>query len=285
MNFLGAIMTYVPLRLAGCCLFLSLAACGAGSTDTSPTAPDQGEIDVTEGGNGEGTDGGDETAGGDETGNEEGTEGADGTGGGDGGGEDPGPVSSRLNIVTVDERIIYEEAFLTDFVLLRDTVKLGGLAPFDALPTTGSASFDGYMQVIIGNASVSANVIGNTTLSVDLAGGPITGSASGFLGTTLDDALVTQVVSYEGVIAITGGGVSERLTGGSAINFDINGSLDSGLNTFGIAGTLNGFLYGPEGSGLFATGSHGGLSNDIEATIDGSGSVPIGIASVWATKE
>jgi hypothetical protein len=66
---------------------------------------------------------------------------------------------------------------------------------------------------------------------------------------------------------------------------DIDGSLDNGVNTFGVDGTLNGYLFGPNAEGLRVTGSHGGLSNDVDATIDGSGPTPLGIATIWALQD
>lgn len=263
-------MTKLLVRLQLCYLVLLLgSACGGGAADsgTESAPPSAGE---TVGGGGSGSSGG---------------SGGDGTSDGGGGTDVVTPAPILLNIVTEEERILYLGSFLSDFAMVRDTAILGGLTPFDPAPPAGAVSYDGYMQLLIGNAAVSANVIGDATLLVDLSGGPVTGSATGFLGMTLDSAMMNQVVSYEGVVAITGGGVTEGGTGGSAISFGIDGALDNGQNTFGINGTLSGYLFGAEGSGLRATGSQGGISDDIDATIDGSGPVPVGIATVWALKE
>lgn len=215
-----------------------------------------------------------------------GTDGGGDTGGADGGAPpDPPPAPSPLNIVTPNQRAAYYDTLLPAFSDMNAAATMGGATPFAAPAVAGSVTYDGYMQLIMGNATVAANVIGEASLQVDFAGGPITGSATAFLGVTPDEAMVRQVVSYEGTIDIFGGGVTEGADGSADINFQVDGLLDNGVNTFAVDGSLIGGFNGSNAEGLYAIGSNSGVHGLMDTVIDGvAGSANVGIGTVSATR-
>ncbi|MDX8354586.1 hypothetical protein SLH47_19640 [Cognatiyoonia sp. IB215182] len=225
------------------------------------------------GGGGGGTSSGDDGSGGD-------------TGGGGGGTPDPIPVVSPLNIVSEAERTAYYDTFLPDFSAVNAAATTGLPTAFDAAAVSGTVTYDGYMQLIMGNATVAANVIGDATLEVRFDGGPVTGSATGFLGVAPDEAMVRQVVAYEGTIDIFGGGVVEGDDGSTDITFEVDGQLDNGVNTFAVEGDLIGGFYGDGAEGLYAIGSNTGVHGTMTTEIDGlSGPGNVGIGTLSAIRQ
>lgn len=208
--------------------------------------------------------------------------------GGDPGGgnpSDPGPPPSPLNIVSAAERMAYYDTLLPDFAAINTMATTGSPTAFGVPAAVGSVTYDGYMQLIMGNATVSANVIGGATLQVNFDGGPVTGTATGFLGVTPDEAMVRQVVSYEGTISISGGGVTAAADGSADVSFQVNGALDNGVSTFGVDGSLVGGFYGDNAEGLYAIGSNTGVHGSMTTTIDGvAGAGNIGIGTVSAIR-
>jgi len=192
------------------------------------------------------------------------------------GGSDGGP----LNVATAAETAAYYTDLLPDVAAGAVT---GGLTELSMLPVSGLVTYDGYMQLIMGNAVVSANVVGDASLQVNLSDQAILGQATGFLGVAKDEAGFSHVAHYGGVIQVSGGNISIE---DDAISFDIAGELDNGLNTFGVDGTLVGGLYGADAEGLYAIGSYTRVHGDIETAIDGSaGPDNIGIAVVSTLKQ
>lgn len=214
--------------------------------------------------------------------------GGGGTGGGTGGGgtTGPNPPSSAYNIVTPEQRIAYYDTVLPDFSAVTSAANTGQPTPFMAPVTTGSATYDGYMRLIMGNPTVSANVIGNATLLVRFDGGAVNGTATDFLGVTLDEAFFQQVVSYDGTIGISGGGVTVGADGFADISFDVDGQLNNGVNTFAVDGTLVGGFNGDGAEGLYAIGSNTNLHGTMQVTIDGiAGPSNIGIGTVSGIRQ
>lgn len=206
--------------------------------------------------------------------------------GGTGGTVDPPPIISPLNIVSEPERIAYYNTRLPDFAAVNDAATTGLPTAFDAAAVTGSVTYDGYMQLIMGNANVAANVTGDATLEVRFDGGPVTGSATGFLGVTPDEAMVRQVVAYEGTIDIFGGGTSEGSDGSTDITFEVDGTLDNGVNTFAVDGNLIGGFYGDGAEGLYAIGSNTGVHGAMTTRIDGvAGPGNVGIGTLSAIRQ
>lgn len=246
-------MSSVPARfLAGLTLLGFMAACGGGggSAETGGTGS-----------------GGDTGGGGDVT-------------------PDPPPAPSPLNIVTPEERAAYYDTFLPTFSAVNTAATEGGATAFDAPAVMGSVTYDGYMQLIMGNATVAANVIGEAVLQVGFDGGPVVGLATGFLGVTTDEAMLRQVVKYEGTINMSGGGVTAGADGSADIAFQVDGNLDNGVNTFSVNGSLVGGFYGEGAEGLYAIGSNTGIHGSMTTTIDGiAGPGNIGVGTVSAIRQ
>ncbi len=207
-------------------------------------------------------------------------------GGGSGSSDPPVVGTTALNVLTAAERVSYEADLLSDFAIVTDASTGGGQTVFGSQPTTGSVSYDGYMQLIMGNASVSANVIGNAMLQLDIANATLSGTASGFQGITEDEFDFPQVAHYDGVVTITDATVGASPDGHYAVGFGINGVLDNGLNSFAIDGNLIGSLYGAEAEGLYAIGSYTNIHGSMDITIDGVDTPEdIGIATVSTLKQ
>ena len=195
----------------------------------------------------------------------------------DSGSPDPGP----LNSATATETAFYFNELLPDFAAVQTAATAGGIADISTLPT-GSVTYDGHMLLLMGNTTVSANVIGDTSLEVNIASNAITGQATDFLGVATDHAGFNHVAHYDGLVAISNGDISIV---DDTLAFDIDGSLDNGLNTFSVEGTLVGGLY-DDGEGLNAIGSHTGVHGNVTAKIDGINTPQtIATATVSAVKK
>ncbi len=205
--------------------------------------------------------------------------------GNNGGGTIEPPIVTDLNILTAAELAAYS-VFLDDFAQVSADAVLGGHTDFGTQPVSGAVGYAGYMQIIMGNASVSANVIGDATMQVNLATEAITGSATGFIGVARDEFGTNRAAHYEGTVNITNGTVTDNATGMDNLGFDIGGTLDNGLNRFDVSGNLVGTLYGSNAEGLYAIGSYTGVHGDMDVTIDGLDTPnDIAIATVSALKD
>jgi len=223
---------------------------------------------VDDGGNGDGDGGG-----------------ASGGGGGGGVGVTPPPFTSELFIATDLERQNYDTIFLPAVSNMATASVAGGVrAPFDDLPGTGSMTYDGFMELVIGSSVASANVAGPSTMTLTLSDMAITGSATGFMGTAIDENLEERLVNYAGTIMISNGQVHDNGAGDAGVSLDIDGSLDSGLHVFGVDGTLVGYLYGTDAEGMRARGSNTGIDGSMATTVDGLPGL-IGVGTVSATAQ
>ena len=209
---------------------------------------------------------------------------------GDGGGVDPtdpvDPVDpidppSALSIATASESAAYYNTLLPDFAFVRDAAVTNDATVFSTMPTTGTVTYAGYMNLIMGNSSVSANVIGEATIQASFAINAISGSATDFLGVATDEYDTNHVAHYAGTITIVDGDIIAGTDGTAGIDIEITGALDNGLNVFAVDGNLVGGFYGPNAEGLSVLGSNSGIHGNISTTIDGMTGT-IGIATISA---
>lgn len=203
----------------------------------------------------------------------------------DPGGGDP-PAQSLLNIVSPEQSAAYYTTLLGDFAQVVDASNDGSITAFASLPTSGSVSYSGYMQLIVGNQTVSANVIGEAELTHTLATGVMAGHADGFLGVAEDEFGFDQVAAYEGTILLANGVVADGGGGATAAAIDIAGALDNGLTTLDVTGSLVGALYGAGADGIHMIGSNTGIHGDVDVVIDGvSSSLTIAVATVSVLRD
>ncbi len=219
----------------------------------------------------------------DDNGGDDGGRGDDGGAGDDGGGgvTDPIDPPSELNIATASESAFYYNSLLPEFSSVRDAAVADDATVFATMPTMGVVTYDGYMNLIIGNTSVSANVIGETTIQASFATNAVSGSATNFQGVATDEYDTNHVTNYEGTIAITDGDIFAGADGTTDLDIDISGQIDNGLNVFAVDGNLVGGFHGPNAEGLSALGSNSGIHGNITTTIDGATGT-IAIATVSA---
>lgn len=194
---------------------------------------------------------------------------------------DPVDPPSALSIATAGESATYYNNLLPDFAAVRSAAVADDATVFATMPTLGVVTYQGYMNLIIGNASVSANVIGEATIQASFATTAISGSATHFLGVATDEYETNHVAHYDGTIAIVDGEIFAGTDGTADLDIQILGELDNGLNVFGVEGNLVGGFYGPNAEGLSALGSNTGIHGNITTTIDGVTGT-IGIATVSA---
>lgn len=205
------------------------------------------------------------------------------TGGGTGGGDPTDPVipPSDLNIASSADSAAYYNNVLTDFSAVRTAAAAPDPTVFATMPPLGTVTYNGYMNLIMGDATVSANVIGAATLEASFGTGAITGAATDFMGVTTDENDNTHVAHYEGTVTITDGDIFAGTDGTTDLDIDILGQLDNGLHVFGVDGNLVGGFNGPNAETLTGLGSNTGIHGNITTTIDGAAGT-IGIATISA---
>ncbi|MEO1639414.1 MAG: hypothetical protein AAFU41_09240 [Pseudomonadota bacterium] len=208
-----------------------------------------------------------------------------GSGGGGSGGGGSGESGSLLNIASDAERTYFYGDFQTEIDAVQLASTMGGPTSLSNVPASGATSYAGVMEMLIGNSMVNASVTGHATMTVTLTAGLTTGTVTDFMGVAMDEAMVSQVVNYEGTVTLSGGAVTAGPGNLAAMSIDIDGSIDSGLDTFGINGTLHGYLYGQNAEGLRVTGSHAGIRDDLDGTVNGSGPVDLAVATIWAVRD
>ncbi len=241
-------------------VLLMLASCGTTTTGVDALPPD---------------DGGGDTGGGDSGGGD--------MGGGDTGGGDPPAPTSPFNLVTAEESAYFQGAFQDDFAFVRDTARVGGTATLADLPGSGVVSYDGFMAISF-FSSLAANIRGEATLTVDMATGATGGGATGFMGAVFDETTMTSpIVHYEGDITFSGGSLTAGSNGAAALDIQIDGAFNNGVQDLSITGHIDGYVYGPGGEGVFASGSNFIAPKDITTVVDGT--EVNGVATLWALKQ
>ena len=210
------------------------------------------------------------------------TGGEDPGGGGGTGGGDPPPPTTALFVATAAEKLDYQTLFKPAVTaMVSSAVVDGNPTMLSILPSGGSVDYLGFIELLIGGSAASANVAAPITLSLGFDSLAMTGSATGFMGTAIDENLEEQLVNYAGTIQISDGLVSVGTGGTAAVSLDVDGSLDSGLHVFGVDGTLVGYLFGPAGEGLRVRGSNTSIDGSMVTTIDGAAGL-IGVGTISA---
>ncbi|SIT87474.1 hypothetical protein SAMN05421665_2418 [Yoonia rosea] len=235
----------------GCCALLALVmACGGGSGATS---------DPGDGGGGDG--GGD---------------------GGDGGGGGGGPPPSPFFAPTEEQALYFRNVMPDELSLVQSTYSQGGRTPFADLPI-GTIAYSGFMEVLF-TSTPNANIASPATLTVDMGTGATTGSAQAFMGYVYNSETdTTELALYDGGITFLGASLTAASNGNAIIDIEIDGAFDNGVQQFTITGNIDGPVYGPDASGIYASGSYFGLGQDITLTADGA---PVyGTATLWALSD
>lgn len=149
----------------------------------------------------------------------------------------------------------------------------GGITPPTDLPITGSARYDGFLNLGLPTASGRETITGNLGLDVDFdaANIQVTGRASGF--TDADNAAVTgNILITDGVIDretnvaadyTFEGGISGALSGPDFRNIVVTGTIlgdFNGVDADVLSGQVFGDVIGPQGEDIF-NGSFSSTSN------------------------
>ena len=298
-------------------MVLVLSSCGSGASGTGvPVPDDQGaehqggdeeDTDTTSGEEGDAgdagggdTDGGDagggDAGGGDAGGGDAGGGDAGGgdAGGGDAGGgdagsgdagggtPDPAPPVISLNFATDAERAYYQGDFASSFANVRDNAQIDGVSRIADLPAPGTSNYGGFMEILF-FSSPSANVRGEATLNVDMQTGATNGNVTGFMGSVLDETMTNQLVNYEGDVTLSGGSLTAVGPGAAGLSMSIDGTLNNGLQSFGVTGELDGYLFGSTGEGLVVSGRSNPLNDDIVTTVDGA--EVDGTVTMWGLRD
>ena len=244
------------LFLTSSTLLLGLSGCGgsSGSSQISSGATSGGSS-----GDNSGT--GDAGSGGGDSGN------------GDGGGE--APFVSAFNVFEDAARVEYETTIAPDIANVVQTDEIGGFTQLANLPPTGDLTYAGYLNLFVGNGIAGAQINGDASLTVHILERTISGSADNFAGYMLDENNDNRLVDYDGdPVLISFGTLTEGTGGEAVIQFDINGTLNNGVNSFVIDGTMEGNIFGAGGEGLHAYGtSRTSGAGDMASTIDGQPAV------------
>ncbi len=238
----------------GCCALLALVmACGGGSGGL----PDPGD--------GGGDDGGGDDGGGD-------------SGDGSGGGPPPSPFFAP----TEQQAVYFRNDMPDELSLVQATHNDGGRTAFADLPA-GAITYSGFMEVLFTSAP-NANIASAATLTVDMGTGATTGSANEFMGYVYNSETdTTELALYAGGVSFLGATLTSASNGNANIDLEIDGAFDNGVQQFTITGNIDGPVYGPDASGIYASGSYFGLGQDITLTADDE---PVyGSATLWALSD
>jgi outer membrane murein-binding lipoprotein Lpp len=133
---------------------------------------------------------------------------------------------------------------------LFDANKSLAVTPIGTLPPSGSASYNGFAELVspasVMTGTTGGSAVGVAALEVDF--GTATNAMTGTI-TDFDDTTGT----YDGTLNVTGGSISS-ITGNLAATSDIAGTLTrSSGEVINVAGKVGGVFYGP--NGVFLQGS------------------------------
>ena len=131
------------------------------------------------------------------------------------------------------------------------------LAPDNAIPTTGGATFTGFVNVNVSQAASPINLTGPATVAIDFDTRNLTGSATGFSGVE-----GTAVSAYSGTIDFRDGRIGRDESTPTAqqlndIRLDYVGALDGDGNAVALDGSASGKLKGSPIRGLVANSASG----------------------------
>jgi hypothetical protein len=205
----------------------------------------------------------------------------DDSGGGDNGGGG-GPPPSPFLAPTEQQALYFRNDMPDELSLVQATHNDGGRTPFVDLPT-GAIAYSGFMEVLF-TSTPNANIASAATLTVDMGTGATTGSANEFMGYVYNSETdTTELALYAGEVSFLGATLTSASNGNANIDLEIDGAFDNGGQQFTITGNIDGPVYGPDASGIYASGSYFGLGQDITLTVDGE---PVyGSATLWALSD
>ena len=183
-------------------------------------------------------------------------------GGGDGDSEPPqlGDADIRADFTAMQERL--DGLFNTAF-----------LPPDNAIPTSGTAEFEGFVKVDITGATVPVDLTGVASITADFAASTLTGSATGFQG--LEGGAVSD---YSGTIEFVDGRIGRSavpLAGEQPndVRLGYRGTLDGNGRAVALDGEALGKLKGSPIQGLVASSAPGetvrldGVDTEANVTI------------------
>jgi hypothetical protein len=145
------------------------------------------------------------------------------------------------------------------------------LPPDNAIPTSGTAEFRGFMKVDIAGATVPIDLTGTAVLTADFGASTLTGSATDFEG--LEGAVVS---AYSGTVDFVDGRIGRSavpLAGEQPndVRLGYQGSLDGAGKLVTLDGEALGKLKGSPIQGLVASSAPGETVNvdgvDTEANV------------------
>ena len=187
--------------------------------------------------------------------------GGGGSGGGSGGGGTPAdPRIDRLDAYAAQSLRVFGDA---------STGTPGmPMTASDAMPTSGSAMFEGYATIRIERPGDPLALFGDAILNVDFQTGATDGALSDFFGATLTGSLTnyTGTILLEGVDAVQGGAIAyagDLMTATDGLVFD--GLLTATYLSDPVAAFV--------ASDLEATISDNGVMQDGSLIVVGEGSV------------
>lgn len=196
---------------------------------------------------------------------------------------DTGPPLSPFLAPTEQQALFFRTALPNELDVVKNIYNDGGRTPFANLPAGGAIAYSGFMEVLFAS-DPNANITSPATLSVDMQTGITTGGASEFLGFVYNSATdTTELALYDGGVEFLNATVTSDRNNNANIDLAIEGTFDNGVQEFTLLGNIDGPVYGPAASGIFASGSYFGIGQEITLTADDT---PVyGTATLWAVAD
>jgi hypothetical protein len=131
------------------------------------------------------------------------------------------------------------------------------LAPDNAIPTSGTATFSGFANVNIAQTGAPLVLTGPATVQIDFGTQNLTGSATGFSGVE-----GSTIAAYAGTVTFLNGRIGRDQSPPTPqqpndIRLDYSGVLTGDGNIVGLAGNASGKLKGSPIRGLVAESAAG----------------------------
>lgn len=204
----------------------------------------------------------------------------------------PDPVATdMLNILTPEEVENYISGrLLTDYPSVLTAIDRQPDTPAADRPS-GSANYAGFLDLTVSDVGVSTRTIGEMTLEIDLTTGALSGVADAFVGSAqATNGERSSFVHYDGTINASNGTIKTVENQVPLIDFEIDGTLNNGVNTFSVTGNMVGAPLGDTGEGFGAVAFKSDsleTVGQISSTIDGQplSSVGNNIAILSAVRE
>ena len=182
--------------------------------------------------------------------------------------------TETLNILTNEEATVYlNERLLGDYAQVLDSIDQLDQIDFSAAPS-GDLNYAGYMQVLVSNGNATGNALGEFTMTVDLGTLDVSGEANNFIGSAnTGNGQSSAFVRYDGTITASNGTAVPEVTNEDLIRFDVDGTLENGVNTFGVTGNVTAGIFGDDAEGIIAFGNNSSTFpnvGQIATTVDGT---------------